>query len=355
MVVGTADKNLGVDLVFSAETKPKLLKMVFVAGGQRKEFTVKKHNKDTGPSKFAWKAGTQGFVLALLDYKVNYKVDDQKQPGFYEYRGSRTRSPAAAACGVIEKQLWFEGVFGTDTDTKMEIAPQVFKVRKPAAEENIALQIDAELLWPARIHVYVGQGKELSRSEILKLTRQIQWKSHRRQKKPTIRAETQFHFPSAKAPGLPKEINETWLATQASDEAARIAILRDKVMAYILISRACATMSLVGLSRECVTQARLQADSFPDEGERFRLYAYVGEAQAQVGDIEGALATANGLYLHFRAKETYQDDKAKRRYDRGYLGSKALGPEVNRRGPSESGADGRVSAEPTTTETACGG
>ncbi len=177
--MSSTKEELFLELYFSSGRKPELQKAIFkVAGEEEFERTRKTGKFDNDPNRFDWKSGTQGFILALVDYRLR----GQARRGFYDFTGAMTASPAASACGVIEKQQWLQSGFGYESGTEQEIAKNVFKVRKNQADGSIALQIDSERLQPQSIRFFLGKGAQhLTPLKIEELRQKITWKSHRRQ------------------------------------------------------------------------------------------------------------------------------------------------------------------------------
>jgi hypothetical protein len=166
-LVGAQKNCLGLEFHFSGGKKPKL-------------------KEPASDSAFSWKAGTIGFVLALLEYKLNGRPGN----GFYSYSGDRRRSPAASACSVIEGQQWLQTGFGYKGDTheamnkKEEIARIVFKVYKSQLEQTIAFQIDSNQLPPSSVLMFqAGSLKPLSDEKIKTLQAGVldQWEPHRKE------------------------------------------------------------------------------------------------------------------------------------------------------------------------------
>ncbi len=287
----------------------------------------------------------QGFVLAVLDCKLN----SRRGQGFFEYRGTKTRSPAASACGVIEKQQWLQGGFGYEGNTDLEIARLVFKVQKEIVVGDLAFRIDTDRLPPKNIRVFRGDAaEELSRREIQQLKAGIQWKSHRRLKAAvggqSIPPSRQHSPVRERYPqeitlaasreaiaGLPpersesqKEITASWLLRQAADEAGAIQDARGKAYAYVHIAKACADTGDKSLSRDCIKEARFCAEGTPDTNLKRELFVRIGETQALVGDIDGAMVTASELSMFPQAGTDSPSIGAKKRRGDGYLGDRAF-------------------------------
>ena len=169
--------TVALQLLFTLGEKPELWKIVSTVLDD--EFCLTRKANKADMNGFDWGPGTQGFVLALL----NYKLSGWKISGCYDYYGSKKASPAASACSVIDKQQWLQGAFSFDDKTNLDIAKQVFKVHKSKDRPaDIAFRIDSDRLPPENIKVLSGDSertKELTAKEIRKLLQEIKWKPHR--------------------------------------------------------------------------------------------------------------------------------------------------------------------------------
>lgn len=186
--------RLGLKFYFSSAVNPEPQKIVFVAGDDEYPATRKKGKKpDPALLEFEWSAGTQGFVLAILDYKFT----GNEGRGFYNFVGSRTNSPAASACSAIQKQDWLRSGFGPEEDSDREIAPQVFRVRKRVSRGLVAFQVDSDRLAPQDIEIFLRETA-IAGEEARVLAGKIEWSPHR--SKSTNRLAAVHLTPAAEVP-----------------------------------------------------------------------------------------------------------------------------------------------------------
>ena len=169
------DKNLGIRLCFSSSKPPELQKLVFECeDGDEQEISNKNGKRlEPGQIGFDWKPRTIGFVMAILQYKLN----GRRNEGFYSFKGNRPSS-AASACDLIwDEDAWLKDAWNTGPTTN-DVSTQIFRARRA---KPLEFQIDSNRLFPDRIQVFRGASPDqaLSSAEISQLVKEIPWKPHR--------------------------------------------------------------------------------------------------------------------------------------------------------------------------------
>jgi len=177
--VANAPACFKLSLSFAEGIAPELRTVIFERLGsdtgrwQETIRTAKTEKSDDSSLHFLWKQGTQGWVLALLDYRLNGETGQ----GLRRYEGPGSSS----ACGVIDKQQWLIGGFGAEQNSDRQFAQQIFKIQK-GGDSRTTFQINSNYLSPSSVRFFMGNStKELPPQKLRELAQKVgaQWQPHR--------------------------------------------------------------------------------------------------------------------------------------------------------------------------------